>query len=77
MEKNQKELVKYKKILNETMKAFIAFCDMHNLQYYACAGSCLGAIRHHGIIPWDDDIDVIMPRESYDRFLSLRTLVSR
>jgi lipopolysaccharide cholinephosphotransferase len=73
MEKNQKELVKYKKILNETMKAFIAFCDMHNLQYYACAGSCLGAIRHHGIIPWDDDIDVIMPRESYDRFLSLRS----
>ena len=72
MEKNQKELVKYKKILNETMKAFIAFCENNGLRYYACAGTCLGAIRHKGIIPWDDDIDVLMPREDYNKFLDLK-----
>lgn len=73
MEMNDLEKVKYKEILCETMKAFIAFCEKNGLRYYASGGTCLGAIRHKGIIPWDDDIDVIMPRESYDRFLSLRS----
>ena len=46
-------------------------CDKQGLRYYCCAGTAIGAVRHHGIIPWDDDIDVIMPRPDYDRLLEI------
>ena len=65
----------YKKALCETMKAFVRFCEDNNLRYYACGGTCLGAIRHKGMIPWDDDIDVAMPRDDYETLLSLRQKV--
>lgn len=73
MELSGQEKIRYKEILCETMKAFIAFCEKHGLRYYACAGTCLGAIRHRGIIPWDDDIDVLMPRKDYNKFLGLKS----
>lgn len=62
----------FKKKLIETFKAFDAFCAENGLRYFACGGTAIGAVRHHGIIPWDDDIDVFMIREDYDRFLSLK-----
>lgn len=53
--------------LLDMLKWFHSFCVENNLRYYALGGTMLGAIRHNGFIPWDDDIDVGMPREDYDR----------
>ena len=46
---------------------FTRFCDQENLRYMAAYGTLLGAVRHHGYIPWDDDIDLMMPRADYER----------
>ena len=51
----------------EILKKFISFCDENNLTYYICGGTLLGAIRHKGFIPWDDDIDVMMPRNEFEK----------
>ena len=56
----------------EILKVFIKVCDKHNLKYYLKGGSVLGAIRHKGFIPWDDDADVMMPREDFEKLLKLQ-----
>lgn len=50
-------------LLNE----FSVVCEKHNLRWFVHAGSLLGAVRHNGFIPWDDDIDVVMPRADYEK----------
>lgn len=55
----------------EILRSFIEICKKNNLKYYAVGGTCLGAIRHSGFIPWDDDIDVALPREHYERFMEI------
>lgn len=56
--------------LNILLK-FAEFCRAHRLVYYLAGGTLLGAIRHKGFIPWDDDIDICMPRADYETFLSM------
>lgn len=55
----------------EIMKNFHNYCEKHNLRYYLYAGTLIGAVRHKGFIPWDDDIDVVMPRPDYIRLQKL------
>lgn len=62
----------YRQVLIETFKAFDDFCKKNQIKYYAAYGTLLGAVRHKGIIPWDDDIDVWMLPEDYQKFCSLR-----
>ncbi|MGX7069194.1 LicD family protein [Gemella bergeri] len=55
----------------ELLIEFDSLCKEYNLRYDLCGGSMLGAVRHQGFIPWDDDIDVAMPRMDYEKLLEL------
>ena len=55
----------------EMFKYFKQICEKNNLRFFFCGGCCIGALRHKGFIPWDDDIDVFMPREDYEKFIEL------
>jgi len=51
----------------EILNELAAICAKHQLKYYLTAGTLLGAVRHQGFVPWDDDIDVVMPRCDFDK----------
>ena len=53
----------------EILRAFIGVCEKLDLQYYMVCGSALGAVKYGGFIPWDDDVDVALPREDYNIFI--------
>lgn len=69
MSRQQLSLSEIKNIELEILRRFAKCCDENNFRYYLCGGTLLGAIRHKGFIPWDDDIDVLMPRPDYIKFL--------
>ena len=56
--------------LTRILVAFDEVCRKHGLRYCICGGMMIGAVRHKGFIPWDDDLDVSMPRPDYDRFIT-------
>ena len=64
-------LQEQKQIMMNLLLEFTTFCDDHHLTYFLTGGTLLGAIRHKGFIPWDDDIDVGMPRSDYEKFVQL------
>jgi len=70
-------MTELKSLLLRMLKDFVSFCDGNHLTYYAAYGTALGAVRHHGFIPWDDDIDVHMPRADYQRLWELRNEIPK
>lgn len=58
----------------EILQTFDLFCEKFNLKYSLAGGSLIGAIRHEGFIPWDDDIDIFMPRPDFEKFENLWNL---
>ena len=67
-DENRQELFK---LLLDLLLVFDEVCQKNNIQYFADGGTALGAIRHKGFIPWDDDVDIAMPRRDYEKLKSV------
>lgn len=66
---NDTDVKAIQKVLFEMLLDFKRVCDKHNVKYMLSDGSILGAVRHNGFIPWDDDIDIFLTRENYQKFV--------
>ena len=67
-EVSDEELRAHQLVAKEALDEVKTVCEKHDIPYYLLAGSCLGAVRHGGFIPWDDDIDIGIPERDYERF---------
>lgn len=63
---------RFKEQILHVFKFTVSFLEQHRLRYVACGGTVLGAVRHKDFIPWDDDIDIYLPRADYERLLDLK-----
>lgn len=68
---SDKERLRWNNVLLGCFDKFVDLCKRHNLTYYCVGGTVIGTVRHQGMIPWDDDIDVAMPRPDYDQFIEI------
>lgn len=68
---SNEELKKIQEIELKCLKEIIHICEEENIEYFLIGGSTLGAVRHKGFIPWDDDIDIGMTRDNYEKFLKV------
>ena len=62
-------LNKLHEVETKILDDFVNICRKYDLNYFLVGGTLLGAVRHQGFIPWDDEIDVGMPRKDYDKFI--------
>lgn len=67
--KNEYDIRKLQLMQLDILKEVKRVCELHNFTFYIMNGTCLGAVRHHGSIPWDDDIDIGMYAETFDQFV--------
>lgn len=65
------ESVGLKQVILSIYKDVASVCDKYGLVYMMSGGTCLGTVRHKGFIPWDDDLDIMMPRRDYNRLIAL------
>lgn len=70
-EYDEKTLHRLQQIELEILRDFDELCTENGLSYFGCGGTAIGAVRHHGMIPWDDDIDVGLLRKDYEKFLRI------
>ena len=68
---NNLQLESVHKVQLEIANEVKRICDKYNIKYFMIAGTLLGAVRHKGFIPWDDDLDIGMLRNDYNRFIKL------
>lgn len=66
---SDEQLHRMQAVMLNMLKAFDEICRQHGITYYLSGGSMLGAVRHQGFIPWDDDVDVVVPRKDYEILL--------